>query len=151
MRLSAFSVLVVGFVLVLSHGQQASAEGPKGKNWLRDLQAAHKVSNAQKKPMLLVFGSKNCYYCRKLEKYTLAEPGVANTLASSFVPVYLDYQQNPRAAEILEIKALPCTVILSPEADLLDRFNGYVEAKKFQTSLQSALKLQAEIIQSSAP
>lgn len=129
----------------------AQAEGPTGQNWLRDLQSAHKASNAANKPMVLVFGAKECVYCRKLEKQTLDEASVSRTLETSFVPVYLDYHQNLKAAEILEIKALPCTVILSPQADLLVRFNGFVDAKQFQVNLQTALKAQAQIVPSSAP
>jgi len=150
MRIQCYGSLVLGMILVGMLSQTASAEGPTGKNWQRDLQAAHTIANQSKRPMVLVFGSKNCYYCRKLEKYTLADASVSRTLESSFVPVYLDYQKNVKAAKILEIKALPCTVILSPDADLLGRFEGFVDAKKFQTSLKTALK-QPKIIQSSAP
>jgi thioredoxin-related protein len=144
---------MVAMLLVFCGGWQTMgwAEGPEGKNWLRDLQTAHRASQASNRPMVLVFGSENCVYCRKLEKNTLAEARVAHTLDSSFVPVYLSYEQNLKAAEILNIKALPCTVILTPQADLLDRIDGFVEAEKFQTSLRSALKAQAEIIPSSAP
>lgn len=149
MKLSRLAALVLGLVLISEGSVQA--EGPQGKNWIRDLQTAHKMSNANGKPMLLVFGSENCFYCRKLEKYTLEEQSVKATLDSSFIPVYLNYHANLRAAEILKIKALPCTVILSPTADLLDRMEGFVEARKFSSALHTALKTQAEIVRTSAP
>lgn len=115
--------------------------------WQTDLKAAHKVAVKQQKPMLVVFGAEWCVYCKKLESETLERPGMAEYVRKEFVPVHLDFDQSAEIAEVLDVKALPCTVILSPEADLLGRIDGYVKAADYQATLNKAQRLQARIRQ----
>jgi uncharacterized protein YyaL (SSP411 family) len=118
--------------------------GPRVK-WQTDLHAAHRVSVANDRPMLLVFGADWCGYCKKLEQKTLGRSPVAEFVNAAFVPVHIDFDRDPRIAEVLEIKSLPCTVVLSPEADLLGRLDGYVEHEEYKQVLEQALELRARI------
>ena len=92
--------------------------------------------------MLVVFGAQWCAYCRKLEAETLAHSSVANHVNATFVPVHLDFEKDRRIAEILEVRSLPTTVILSPEADLLGSVEGYVRPAEFSQVLQQSLDFQ---------
>src|SRR5580765_4620962 len=87
--------------------------------WMHDLKKARKISLSTGKPMLIVFGGPWCQYCKKLDKEVLGHPTVARYINTSFVPVHLDSEKDQRAAQILEVKALPTTVILNSDADLL--------------------------------
>lgn len=109
-----------------------------GVHWHEDLYAAHLESVRQQRPMLIVFGASWCGYCRKLEQQTLSHRNVAQAVRAGYIPVHLDLDNDAHIARILEVKAVPCTVILSPRADLLGRQAGYVDAEKFQGLLQSA-------------
>ena len=124
----------------------APPEG-SGIDWQTDLKAAHKLAVRQQKPMLVVFGADWCFYCKKLEGETLGNRTMAEFVRREFVPVHLDFDRDEKIAEILEVKSLPCTVILSPKVDLLGRIDGYVKPSEYYTGLQKARALQARIAQ----
>jgi thioredoxin-related protein len=128
--------LLSGLVAVLLLAEVSFAEGP-GKNvhWQKDLKSAHKLAVAQGKPILLVFGAEWCTYCHKLEKNVIDQPETAAYINANFIPVHLDADHEKRIVEILEVDSLPCTVVLSPNADLLGKYDGYAEAKKYNANL----------------
>jgi thioredoxin-related protein len=116
-------------------------------NWQKDIFAAHKVSLKTGKPMLFVFGADWCSYCKKLEEYTLSHPEMTQYVNSSFVPVHLDFDRDKRLADILKIDKIPCTVVLSPHADLLSKQFGYLKPVAYHEVLQKAHQLQQKIQQ----
>lgn len=114
----------------------ASAEGPgKHVQWQKDLKTAHKLAVAKGKPILLVFGAEWCTYCHKLEQNVIDQPETAAYINANFIPVHLDADHEKRVVEILEIDSLPCTVVLSPGADLLGKYPGYADTKKYTANL----------------
>jgi thiol-disulfide isomerase/thioredoxin len=128
---------------------RASAAGPKKSpiKWHDDFYAAHELAVEADKPLLIVFGATWCANCTKLEQTTLAHPKLGEYVNAGFVPVHLDYDQNERLAEILEVKFLPCTIILSPEADLLGRKIGYAEIGEYYRVLEKGRQSQLHIRQ----
>ena len=77
-----------------------------------------------------------------MEGKTLSDPRMIEYLRKTFVPVWLDLDQNERIAKILEVQSVPSTIVLSPEADLLGRLVGYVDVERYQNDLGAALRLQ---------
>ena len=142
---------LLGVILLGFCCSAAIAAGPKnGLNWQSDIFAAHKVSVQQGKPMLLVFGADWCFYCKKLEKTTLAEPEMVQYINQNFVPVHIDVDKDKKVASILEVKSLPCTVVLSPNADLLGRIEGFEQAPSLYRKLAAAKQQQVRIAPASA-
>lgn len=115
--------------------------------WQKSLKTAQKLALQQDKPIMVVFGASWCTFCHKLERETLAERRTAAMIEREFIAVHLDFNKEERVAKILEVERLPCTVVLTPEADLLLKFEGFAEPKEFQSSLASALEKRAEIKQ----
>ncbi len=115
--------------------------------WHTDLDKAHEKATKQDKPLLLVFEAEWCRYCKQLHKETLGHPQLAAHINRAFIPVRLDVDlpEDRRVADILEVKPLPCTIVLSPEADLLSRKVGFVDAEGFYKTLEDARRLQAKI------
>ena len=99
-------------------------------HWQTDLNAAHRVSLQENKPMLLVISADWCTHCRKLWTNTLDDPELANHVNASFVSVRLDLDRNKRIAKILGVRSIPCSIVLSPRADLLGRLTGHAEPAK---------------------
>ena len=106
--------------------------------WFHDLYEAHKISAATGRPLLIVFGAEWCHYCHELDTKTLTNPNLAAYISANFVPVHLDADRDKRVAEILKAKPIPCTVVLSPEAELVSRSFGYEEVQPYFASLEKA-------------
>jgi len=134
---------VLGALGLLAGAQWVLAGGHENKSitWQTNLKAVHKVAREQNKPMMLVFGAEWCGYCKKLEKTTLENPQLSKYINSTFVSVHIDVDDEEKIAQILEVKSLPCTIILSPGADLLGRFEGYMQPAPMYQKLASANKL----------
>jgi len=115
--------------------------------WQTDLRVAHKIAVQQNKPMLVVFGADWCTYCKKLEKQTLYVPEMANYINSSFIPVHLDADKDKRVMEILKIEGLPCSVVLSPKADLLGKIKGYHKPGSYYQKLAEAKLVHTQGVQ----
>ncbi len=139
--------LVLGSLLIGFVGLHTLAAPPKPPkvNWYTDIYAAHKASLKSQKPMLLIFHADWCGYCKKLEKTTLSTPRMVNYINASFVPVHLDLDKEKRIARILEVKSVPCSIVLSPNADLLGRLVGYVEADQYRRVLERTQQIHARI------
>ena len=115
--------------------------------WQTDLKIAHEISLELNRPMLVVFDADWCSFCRKMERTTLSEPELISQINNDFVPVHLNLDDHGRIAEILEVKRIPCTVALSPRADLLGRLTGYVGLKQYGESLDRVLELHRKVDQ----
>ncbi len=124
----------------------ATSDGKKPNiRWQTDLKIAHEVALELNRPMLVVFDADWCSYCRKMERTTLSEPKLISQINNDFVPVHLNLDEHARIAEILEVKRIPCTVALSPRADLLGRLTGYVGLKQYGDSLTRVLDLHKKV------
>jgi thioredoxin-like negative regulator of GroEL len=126
------------------------AYSPPKIRWHKDLKTAHRVAVREDKPLLILFSASWCTYCHKLQRETLGEKPMVAYVEEHFVPVLLDFDKDTRIAQVLEVESLPCTVVLSPQVDLLVRQVGYSKAPAFRETLQSALDRQTQIQQAAA-
>jgi thioredoxin-like negative regulator of GroEL len=133
--------------LVLCGWPAFGSEPPAGGiKWQTDLHAAHRLSQQTGKPMLFVFGADWCTWCKKLEKTTLTDRELVTYINANFVPIHIDADRDPRVVQILEAEGLPCAVVLSPNADLLGRINGFRDAAAYRTALATAKQGKTEIV-----
>lgn len=124
-----------------------AATGHSTVKWQKSLKTAQKLAIQQNKPIMIVFGASWCTYCHKLERETLAEKRTAAMIDREFIPVHLDFNKEEKVAKILEVERLPCVVILTPDADLLMKYEGFAEPKEFQATMSAALEKRDEIQQ----
>ncbi|QDT55028.1 thiol:disulfide interchange protein precursor [Caulifigura coniformis] len=132
-------ILCLGVLALVVPGLRAlAAEAPPGGiRWQTDLKTAHRLSRETNKPMLFVFGADWCTWCKKLEKSTLTDRELVAYINENFVPIHIDADRDPRVVEILEAEALPCAVVLSPNADLMGRIRGFKDAAGYRAALAS--------------
>jgi thiol-disulfide isomerase/thioredoxin len=124
---------------------QPHAAQARGVAWQKDLKSAQKLSAKTGRPIMVVFGAEWCTHCKRFEQTTLANPTMAGFINKEFIAVHLDYDKEEQAAQVLEVEALPCTVLLSPQADLLGKVVGAKPPKDFWEALQDARDEQARI------
>lgn len=145
-------IVVTAAILTAVLGSSLWAGGVSaldGRIWHQELQKAHVVAKSEGKPMLIVFGATWCKFCTKLEKETLSDPQMQTYIQENFVPVHLDLDEQKAVGKILEVKSLPCTVVLSPNADLLGKIVGYKEIPEMKEELEKALQTQNVLKQAS--
>lgn len=116
-----------------------------GVQWRTDLIEAHEESVAQNRPLLIVFDADWCAYCQKMEDSTLSDTSVVSYVNDRFIPLHLDLEEHSRIAEILDVDRIPCTIALSPRADLLGRVVGYVNTVQYRETLARVRALQARV------
>tara|TARA_R110002111_G_scaffold168038_2_gene233926 strand:+ start:28216 stop:28719 length:504 start_codon:yes stop_codon:yes gene_type:complete len=141
-------VLLVGLSIDLSQAESENESADQSENlikWHKDLESAHQAALKSNKPIFIVFDASWCTYCRKLEKDTLSDPRMSRYLNQAFEPVRLDFDKDREIADTLKVKSIPCTVVLSSEADLLARQVGYSKVPRYHSMLEKARKLQAVI------
>ncbi len=123
-----------------------AAPTPKSKiTWQKTLRAARDAAVDQNRPLLLVFGATWCTFCHKLHRETFTDRNLAAFIEREFICVALDFDQDTKVVEVLEVEQLPCTIVLSPEADLLLRYVGFAKPDTYRKKLDSALEKRAEI------
>ncbi len=144
---SVVAVLATVAVAAGTTGFVVAAEPASPVAWRPDLRTAHRHAAATGKPVLIVFDAPWCRHCKKYEAETLADPRMAEYLNREFVPVRLDFDRDRKIAEVLEVESLPCTVILSPEADLLGKVVGAQPPKDLWEALQDSKELQSKVRQ----
>ena len=141
----------LGVVLALIAGQKhlsAAEPAPAGEiQWQRDLQSAHRESLRLNRPVLIVFGAEWCHFCTKLEKESLGHPQIAQYINQTYIPVHLNFDEAQREAGILDVKAIPCVVALTPQAELVGRLDGFASPQKVGEMLTEANRLQQRLQQ----
>jgi thioredoxin-related protein len=112
-------------LLALAAVQVRAADKPSIA-WHSDVEKAWKATQDQGRPLLIFVTAKQCAYCVKMKQTTYADPNVAAAVKRSFVPLVLDGDSNSPLLKELGVTAYPATFIISGDAVVLDRVNGYV-------------------------
>lgn len=154
----SLGALVAGFFIfatgygfhVTAADPQADSAAPESIHWQTSLKTAHKVAVRENKPLLLIWGAEWCGFCKKLENETLAHPALAKYINETFVAVHLDYDQDEKVRDILGVERLPCTIVLTPQAEQLERFEGFHQPADVYQKLSSARQLYLELTQTSS-
>jgi len=123
-------------LLLLTLGT-ASAEA-QGVKWRRDFESARRESIEKNRPLVVVFGTKDCVWCRKMEATTYRDSRIARLLNEEFVALSLDGEddRNSSLVDALGVAGFPAVVVLTAEGKVVDSFNGYRGAGQFLRELQ---------------
>jgi thioredoxin-related protein len=119
--------------------------------WHHDLNTARALAKNNNRPIVIDFGTANCYWCRQMEATTFREPTIARLLADKFVAVKIDASKDPALARSMSVHAFPTLIVLTPDGKTLGRHEGYAEAAQFQNQLLKALAQSAAIASASCP
>lgn len=104
--------------------------------WRTDYNTARKEAQEKGLPLVVVVGTEDCFYCRKLEAGPLKDAGIANLLAGNFIPLKLDATRAPDLAKALKVQLYPTTVLAGPDGKIYSFIEGYVEADRLGEQLK---------------
>jgi thioredoxin-related protein len=100
--------------------------------WRTDYTSARKEAEEKKLPILVVVGTDQCVYCRKLEASTFADKDVLAMLAGKVVLLKVDANKDPEFARAMRVTIYPTTVIAGTDGKVFAYLAGYVSPEQFR-------------------
>jgi thioredoxin-related protein len=107
--------------------------------WRTDYNKARQEAIGKNRPLLLDFGTEQCFFCTKLDSTTFRDPTVVALLNKSFIPLKIDAGKSPALAEALRVDRYPTLVLAAPDGKILATQEGYLDAQRCHELLQRAL------------
>jgi thioredoxin-related protein len=147
------SILTINFTACGQKvSDQSSATEPNNNAWFTNFNEAKAKAIKEQKPMLIDFtGSDWCGWCIKLDEEVFSQADFQEFASASLVLVEIDFPknkvqsdelkvQNKALAEKYSIRGFPTILLLSPEAELIEK-TGYQSggAKAYVSHIQSIL------------
>jgi tetratricopeptide (TPR) repeat protein len=143
MRRSVISLLALyplvtaaALVLALPATAQPPARPAPAVTWRTDYNSARKEAQQKGLPLVIVVGTDDCFYCRKLEAGPLRDPAVADLLANGFIALKLDANRTPELAKALKVQLYPTTVLAAPDGKIHAFIEGYIEADRLAEQMK---------------
>jgi thioredoxin-related protein len=108
--------------------------------WRTDYNKARKEATNKKLPLILVFGTENCFYCNRFYRAINDDAALAGFLNDKTIPVKLNGNKCDKLAVALQIEHYPTTLITRPDGKILTKMEGYFEPKRLKELIEKALK-----------
>src|SRR5689334_11531047 len=98
-----------------------SAGGARAQEvaWRQDYSQARQEAASKGRPLVIDFGTENCFWCKQLDARTFRDPEIARLLNERCVPLKVDAQRHAALANALHIQNYPTLVFASPEGKIL--------------------------------
>jgi thioredoxin-like negative regulator of GroEL len=141
-RRFAWIILLVGgisAVVPLASLPQEAAPAKSEIRWRTDYAAALREAQEKNLPLVVDFGTVNCYWCKKLDEITFRDPRVIQVVNERYIPLKVDGEKEPTLVQVLRITGYPTIVLAAPDKRILGTLEGFQEADKFHDSLHRAL------------
>ena len=107
--------------------------------WRTDYPAARKEAETKKLPLLVVIGSQDCVYCRKLESHTFTDPGIVALVNAKFIPLKIDATKEPEFAKAMKVTVYPTSAIAGHDGKIYGFLSGYLPPDQFAENTTKAL------------
>lgn len=135
---AAFAGIVLASGLARAESQFPAAQSahhghaaPAGVFDHKTVEEAWKVAIEKKKPLLVMFTSNNCTYCRKMIVDTYSNQSVKDLLRGRTESVMAHSDDYAALIKKLGIRGYPSSLLISPEGEVLDFMEGYVAPQEF--------------------
>ncbi len=139
-RACSFATLAIGLVGSQAVLPEGRAEDVKKIVWREDLAQAQAEAKSLDRLLWIQFTGPWCINCRRMDRSTFVHPGVINQAQESFVPIKLRSDEHETLAMTLGLTTLPSTVIVRPNGEVVERYEGYVEPETFEVTLAAVLR-----------
>lgn len=106
-------------------------------NWAASYVKAQERAEAEGKNIYLKITTKECPWCRRLEKYTLSDEDVVKRLNTSYVSVQVTRGED-EYPEYFSAKMVPMNYIVTPAGEEVYSALGFMDFEEFLTMLDDA-------------
>ncbi len=131
LRLAAFAIPFILHTSSLVRAQEV--------DWRSDYNTARREAASKNRPLVIDFGTEDCFWCKKLDASTFHDPSVVSVMNEKFVPLRIDANREAQLAGALHIQSYPTVVLASADGKILDFQEGFLEAPRFMEKLQKVL------------
>lgn len=128
----------LGLALILLAVRAGHAGQPDPISWRAGFAEARAEARATRRPIWLQFTGPWCGYCRQMERESFTRPDVAALARRRLVPVQARPDEDAALAQHFGINAVPATILLSPDGEILARLDGYADPGTFLALLNRA-------------
>jgi thioredoxin-related protein len=132
-----FFILLFGCCLCVLPDRAAAQDSTI--QWRHNYATARKEAKEKGRPLILEFGTSNCFWCRELDAKTLANPTIAKTINDHFIPLRIDGNLEPDLVNKLQIESYPTVILADADGKILGLMEGFHDASRFQEKLLRAL------------
>ena len=129
--LTLVAVLSSATSLALAEIGRPGTPERKGLFSQSDVEKVWKTAVAKRKPMLVMFTSEHCGYCDKMLADTYGHPGIRQMLAARTETVLAHAEDYRGLTKKLGIRGYPTSLLISPQGEVLEFMQGYVDPKAF--------------------
>jgi thioredoxin-related protein len=134
MKKIAFLIMLFAILAVEARAEKPrdhSHAAPEGVFDHKTVEDAWKVAIEKKKPLLVMFTSNNCTYCRKMIADTYSNQQVKELLRGRTESVMAHSDNYAALIKKLGIRGYPSSLLITPEGEVLDFMEGYVDPQAF--------------------
>jgi tetratricopeptide (TPR) repeat protein len=133
-------IALLGCLLLTAPAARAQdAPAAHAVSWRFDYAKARKEAQEKDLPLVIDFGTKNCFWCKKLDDSTFRDPAVIGAMNERFIPLKIDAERDVQLTTTLRISSYPTIVLAAPDGRILGTVEGFQEAPVFQENLNRVL------------
>jgi YHS domain-containing protein len=107
--------------------------------WREDYSTALEEARAANRPLWIQFTGPWCPNCTRMEQESLPHPAVVQRARESFIPLKLRSDVHEQLALTFNLSALPATIIVAPNRDVVALHQGYLGPAEFDAFLRDSL------------
>jgi thioredoxin-like negative regulator of GroEL len=107
--------------------------------WRSDYNSARREAAAKGRPLLIDFGTEDCFWCKKLDAGPFKDQQVVGLLNEKFVALKIDANRDAPLANALRIQSYPTIVFATADGKILDMKEGFLEVPMLMEKLQTTL------------
>ena len=139
-RAGIAALLAFGLVGPLASPAAVAADDSKKINWREDLAQAQAEAKSRDLLLWIQFTGPWCINCRRMDRATFVHVGVVSQSRENFVPIKLRSDEHEALAQGLGLSSLPSTVIVRPNGEVVEKYEGYIEPETFEVMLADVLR-----------
>jgi YHS domain-containing protein len=135
---SAISLAALTLCLAF-HDQPARSDEPAAVVWHEDYGSALELARAGNRLLWIQFTGPWCPNCTRMERDSFPHPAIVEHSQSSFLPLKLRSDLNVQLVAALNLTAIPATVIVAPNRDVIGFHQGYLGPLELDALLRDCL------------